>query len=104
MKRDLTQLWCACLFGLALLVTGCSSSSGTLSKDPVAFLRITGIKDNLIATVDELPAVSLLPEDKPTILQLVPGKHRIKIMHGEALLVDRVVLISDQQTLEISIP
>jgi hypothetical protein len=104
MKNRLIEFWCAGLLGLALLVTGCSSSSGTLSREPIAFLRISGITDNLTASVDELAPVSLAPQLKPVTLQLAPGKHRIRILRGQALLVDRVVLVSDQQTLEISVP
>jgi hypothetical protein len=62
------------------------------------------VVETLTATVDELPPVALVPQSKPNMLQLRPGKHRIKITRDQTILVDRVVLISDQQTLEISVP
>ena len=96
--------WCVVFFSLALLFTGCSSSSGTLSREPVSFLRISGVVGNLTAIIDELPSVSLDPEHKLNTLQLRPGKHRIRIVRDQTTLVDRMVLISDQQTLEISVP
>lgn len=104
MKNRLMKLGCVGLCGLALLMSGCSSTTGTLSKEPIAFLSISGITDNLTATVDELAPISLAPQSKPVTLQVAPGKHRVRILRGQALLVDRVVLISDQQTLEISVP
>jgi hypothetical protein len=104
MKKELMRFGCVGLLGLALLIMGCSSTTGTLSRDPVGFLSISRITDNLTATVDELAPISLAPQRKPVTLQVAPGKHRIRILRDAALLVDRVVYISDQQTLEISVP
>jgi len=96
--------FCLGCFILALLLTGCGSTSGTLSKEPVSFVRISGVTGNQTAIIDELPAVPLDPEIKPCVLQLRPGKHRIRILRDQTTQVDRVVLISDQQTIEISVP
>lgn len=87
-----------------LALVACSSSTGTLSRDPVSYLIISGVQDNLSATIDDQPPVALAPQSKPVSLQVSPGRHRIRIQRGQALLVDRVVLVSDLQTLEIPIP
>jgi len=104
MKKKLSGFWSVGLFSLTLMIIGCSSTTGTLSREPVAFIRISRITDNLTATVDELAPIALAPQREPATLQVAPGKHRIRILRGQALLVDRDVLISDQQTLEISVP
>jgi hypothetical protein len=86
MKKRLMKLGCVGLFGLALLIMGCSSTTGTLSREPIAYLSISRITDNLTATVDELAPISLAPQSKPVILQMAPGKHRIRILRGQELL------------------
>ena len=104
MKNTLKYILCVGVVALASLISGCSSTSGTLSREPVSFLRISGVTDTLTAVIDELPAVFLAPQKKPVTLQLRPGKHRIKISRDQTMLVDRIILISDQQTVEISVP
>lgn len=88
----------------SLFIAGCSTSTGTLSRDPVSYLRLSGVSDGQIAVVDELPPVSLLPKKQQATLQVVPGKHRIRVLRGQTVLVDRTILVSDLQTLEISVP
>lgn len=94
---------CTCL-AASLLFAGCSSSSGTLSREPVSYLSVSPIAAVVSVAIDDLPPVTLEPQRKPRILQLKPGKHRVRISRNQTIVVDRVILVSDQQTFEISIP
>ncbi len=87
-----------------LFTSGCYSISGTISKEPLAYLRITGVQDKLILNVDDASPVIITPQKDPINIQVTPTKHSIKIMRGDAIIVNRIVLLSDQQTLEISVP
>jgi hypothetical protein len=89
---------------LAILVAGCSSTTGTLSRDPVAYLRLAGVTEGHTAVVDDLAPVALMPKKQQATLQVAPGKHRIRVLSGQSVLVDRTILVSDLQTLEISVP
>ena len=104
MKTSLKAMSCVALLVLNFLIVGCSSSSGTLSREPVSYLRISGLSAGLSATVDNLPPVALPDQSKPISLQVSPGKHHIRITHDQTVLVDRMILVSDLQTLEISVP
>ena len=96
-------VYCAlAMAGVAL--ASCNSTSGTLSREPAAFLAIIGVNVELVAVVDGGAPIPLHPQDKAVRLQVAPGRHRIKILQGAALRVDRDILVSDQQTLEIPVP
>lgn len=90
---------------IALLFTsGCYSISGTISKEPIAYLRIIGVQDKLLLSIDDASSIIITPQKDPIDIKTTPTKHRIDIRRGDALLVSRIVLLSDQQTLEISVP
>jgi hypothetical protein len=84
--------------------SGCYSTSGTLSREPRAYLNIIGGGVSVTAAVDDLPTQTLVLSPKGQRLQVSPGKHRIRISRGNYTLVDRVILVSDDQTLEIEVP
>lgn len=88
---------------LALVMAGCSTHTGTISRDPVAYIRLEGITENHMAVVDDLAPVHLDPKKRQATLQVTPGKHRIRVLNGQAVLVDRTILVSDLQTFEISV-
>lgn len=88
----------------ALAVSGCYTTTGTLSREPVGYLQLSGVREGLTAKVDDLQPVAITPAEGQARLQITPGRHRIRVQHGEMVLVDRTILVSDQQTLEISVP
>lgn len=91
------------LVAMALFVAGCGSTTGTLSRDPVAYIRLAGVTEGHMAVVDDLAPVALVPTKQQATLRIAPGKHRIRVLNGQAVLVDRTILVSDLQTLEISV-
>jgi hypothetical protein len=94
-----------CLVSLfTILSGGCHTSTGTISRDPLGYLQLANVTEGLTAIVDELPLVNLAPEKGLSRLQVAPGRHRIRVIRGSTVLVDRTILVSDLQTLEIIIP
>ncbi len=92
------------ILGATLWLAGCSTTTGTLSRDPVAYLRLAGVTATDTAQVDDLSPVSLTPKDQQATLRIAPGKHRIRVLRSGAVVVDRSILVSDLQTLEITVP
>jgi hypothetical protein len=92
------------LISATLAVSGCYTTTGTLSREPVGYLQLSGVREGLTAMVDDLQPVAIAPTDGQARLQVSPGRHRIRVQQGETVLVDRTILVSDQQTLEISVP
>ena len=89
---------------LALVMAGCSTHTGTLSRDPVAYIRLQGVSENHVAVVDDLNPVQLDPRKQRATFQIAPGKHRIRVLRNQTVLVDRTIFVSDLQTYEISVP
>ena len=92
------------LLSSGLLFSGCYSNSGTVSRDPVAYLQISQARDGCMVIIDDLPPASLIIEKGQARVQVAPGRHRVRILLNGSTLLDRVVLVSDLQTLEITAP
>ena len=94
------------LLGLALAASAaglasCHSMTGTVSHDPTGYFKIIGAADGDVAIIDDGAPILLHP-DAPVVV--VPGKHRVRVSRGGAVVMDREVLVSDLQTLELRIP
>lgn len=88
-----------------IFCAGCgSTATGTRSFDPVAYIKIKGTKDGQIVVLDDLPAAAISKSNENELIQVAPGKHRIRITQKDRVLVDRIIYVSDVQTLEIIIP
>ena len=85
------------IIGLA----GCMANTGTITHAAIAHFTFVGSAVGATVTIDDQAAVTLGQDTK---LTTEPGRHRVRITKGEKLVVDREVLIGDQQTMEISIP
>lgn len=83
-------------FGLA----GCATNTGTITRAAVAHISFVGNTQDAHATIDDQAPVLLDGGKLPT----QPGKHRIRVTRSGRLVVDREVLVGDQQTMEISVP
>lgn len=87
-----------------LALTSCYTTTGTLSREPVAYLQLSGVGEGYTAIIDDSPPVALVSENGLAQLQIAPGRHRVRILRGGVERVDRTLLVSDLQTLEISVP
>lgn len=95
--------------GLLLLVallglSGCYSTTGTMTRDPVSYLLISKSREGLTVAVDELAPVPVVTHKGQARVQVAPGRHRVRVLQNGTVLVDRTILVSDLQTIEITVP
>ena len=83
---------------------GCMANTGTVTHADVAHFAFMGNTQGAIVTIDDQPGVTLDGDNAPHKIASEPGRHRIRVLVGEKLVIDREVLVGDQQTMEISIP
>lgn len=104
-SASLLKLLPLVITGSILWVTGgCYSTTGTVSREPEAYLAVMNVGQEVTASIDEGEKITLKQGKKPVRLQVTPGKHRIQVYRSGTLVVDRAVLVSDTQTLEVGLP
>ncbi|MDP3070780.1 MAG: hypothetical protein Q8N18_10850 [Opitutaceae bacterium] len=91
------------LLGVLALAAGCAQRTGSLTKVPASFLVFVGDTANAKVTVDERP-FELTKENSKNHFEVSPGVHRVKIEKQGRVVVDREILLSDRQTMEVAIP
>jgi hypothetical protein len=95
-------------FAASIIATtsGCHSSSGTLSRAPVAYLDVIVPGNRQSVVIDEGSPVAVeADQHERSRFTVEPGKHRVRVIGvGGAVVFDREVLVSDEQILEIKIP
>ncbi len=95
---------------IALILTACSVGyqEGIIQKDAVSYFRFTGDVAGAAVSIDsgETIYLALDPYGKPanTIYKVAPGKHRVVVTKGSQVVVDRVVIVENQNTREIQVP
>ncbi len=101
------------VFLVCLLLSACGYQEGMVQKAETSYLKFTGNWPNSIVQVDSVqpfelkpPASSSDPKASPdnTLYQLSPGKHRVTVTRGGSVVVDRVVILENQVTMEVQIP
>jgi len=83
---------------------GCKATTGTITHAVVSHFSFVGNTPGAVVTIDDQSAVALDDKNAQSILATEPGRHHVRVTKGERLVVDREVLVGDQQTMEISIP
>jgi len=92
------------LLGVLALGNGCwHSDSGTITKASASFLVFSGNPINAVVTVDNRP-FTLTEDNAKNLFEVPPGIHRVKIEKQGRVVVDREILLTDKQRVEIAIP
>ena len=91
------------LLGFLALLSGCAQQTGSLTKAAASFLVFVGDTTNAKVTVDDRP-FDLTKNNAKNHFEIAPGIHRVKVEKQGRLVVDREILLSDRQTLEVAIP
>ena len=88
------------------VMPGCQHQEGLLTRAPVSYLVFTGKAVGTIARIDESQTVPLNQEhiSSKTRFAVEPGRHHIRIERAGAVIVDRIILLVDQQSMEIPVP
>lgn len=95
-----TILAIALIIYTSVWLVGCSSSTGTITRAPSSQFSFVGNTQDALIAIDDRPPVAL---DRGK-LAIEPGRHHIRVLKDGRVIVDRNVLVGDQQTMEISIP
>ena len=86
-----------------LLLIGCAYNTGTVQIAEKSYLQFSGNIEGVSVIIDGDDAFNLSTTED-TLYQLSPGKHSLKIYRSNNLIVDRVIFLEDQGTMEILIP
>ena len=87
-----------------ILLYCCSLNTGTIQKAEKSYLKFIGKAEFVTVIVDDDRSFDLNTVEKNAVYQIDPGKHRIQIYRSGELVVDRVVFVEDQGTMEILLP
>ena|SRR5438552_2541671 len=90
------------LVGLA----ACKHQEGLLTHAPLSYVVFSGRAGGASVKIDDSPPISLTQGNvsSKTRFSVEPGQHHIRIEKRGAVVLDRVVLLVDQQAMEIPVP
>ena len=91
------------IFIIICSLTGCAYNAGEIQKAERSYLQFSGNPDGVNIIIDNNESFKL-STNMETLYQVKKGKHHLKIYRNEKLIVDRVIFISDQGTMEIILP
>jgi hypothetical protein len=88
---------------VSLFIISCGGyNTGIVQKTEKGFFKFVGNINSVTVAIDDGEGLSLDP--KTEVYQVKPGKHSIKIYRNNQLILDRVVIVDNQTTMEIQIP
>ena len=94
-----------------LMLSACGYQEGVIQRAERSYLKFTGNWPNTAVQIDTMPPFILKPPTDPqasspadTLYQVAPGKHHVTVTRGDRVVVDRVLLLENQVTLEVQIP
>lgn len=94
-----------------LVLSACGYQEGVIQRAERSYLKFTGNWPNAVVQIDSMQSFTLTPptgDSKPspdnTLYQLSPGRHRIRVTRGGLVVVDRVVILENQVTMEVQVP
>lgn len=102
------------LLGMTLIYA-CGYHEGIIQKAERSYLKFVGNIENASIQIDNIEPFTIkatvasengesnaAPDNK--VYQLLPGKHFLKIYRNGNLVVDRILLLENQATMEVIIP
>jgi hypothetical protein len=101
---------------ILFVITSCGYREGVLQKEPVSYLWFTGNVDRAMVSIDGGQPFALQTsaiaqdsssgssEAKFIHYKLSPGKHRITVQRDGQIIVDRVLILENENTREIQVP
>jgi len=90
---------------LFIFIYACGYQAGIIQKADKSFFKFTGNRENVSIVIDELePFVLEGKNGNKMLYQTSPGKHSLKVYRNGNLLIDKVLLLENQATMEVQIP
>jgi hypothetical protein len=85
------------------LFTACGGyNSSVLEKESAGYIKFIGNKTNASVEIDQSIQFNINPETD--LYKLTPGKHIVKIYRDNNLIVERIIIIQSQNTIEVEVP
>jgi hypothetical protein len=94
----------ALILGSIAGLTGCHSTTGTVSHEPTAYVKFLNVEKGDMASIDSGTPFRLESANDSDPIFAAPGKHTIQVIRSGAVVLSREILVSDLQTLEIRVP
>jgi hypothetical protein len=86
-----------------LMFVSCGGyNTATIQKSEKGFFKFTGNMEQVRIVIDESELSR--SENKDAVYQVKPGNHKIRVFRNEQLVVDRILFVDDQATMEVEIP
>lgn len=85
------------------MMTACGYQTGVNQRQEQSFVRFIGNLDYAVAQFDDNQQT--IPLDSGTAkYALSPGKHRVKVIRNGQVVVERILFLGDQATMEVNVP
>jgi len=86
-----------------ILFTSCGGySSGVLEKESTGYIKFLGNITNASVEIDQSTQFNIIPETD--LYKLTPGKHTVKVYRDNNLIVERIIIIQSNNTIEVEVP
>ena len=90
------------IFSLFLFTSCGGYKTGVLETERDGFIKFIGNTTNVTVEIGESINFSLNPETN--LYKLKPGKYNIRIYRDNNLVVERILIIQSQNTIELEVP
>jgi len=92
---------------VCLLFFACAGGyvEGVSQKAEKGFLKFTGDTQSVTVVVDgKEPFLLEQDEDKEVVYEVKPGNHQVQAYRNNQLIMDRMVYVDNQATMEVNLP
>jgi hypothetical protein len=84
-------------------LTSCGGyKTGVLEKESAGYLKFIGNITNASVEIDQSIQFAINPETE--LYKLNPGKYTVKVYRSDNLVVERIIIIQSQNTVEVEVP
>jgi len=91
------------MFLAGILLCACGYREGIIQKADKSYIQFTGNPATAHIQIDDMQPFVIPPDDNK-LYQIPSGKHFVKIYKDSKLIVDRVIYVQSQTTMEVEIP
>ena len=95
------------VFLIFIILYSCGYREGIIQKAERSYIQFTGNIQNAQVQIDDMNAFAIQPEpgkEKLYLYQIQPGKHLISIYRNSQPILQKIVFVDNQTTMEVEIP
>jgi hypothetical protein len=90
-------------FFLSIILSACGGyNTGVLQKSDQGFLKFSGNTFGMSISLDD--GEPFTKDEKVDLIKLKPGKHNLKVFRNGTVVVNRIIIVENQNTVEIEVP